>query len=73
MKTPVDPDPAADRQNLEESYANRELLEDLKLFPGTSLEFQKPNAADVIGFVTCFAVCFAIIGLAWFAGNYVPD
>jgi SSS family solute:Na+ symporter len=65
MKTPVDPDPKTDRQNLEEALKNPDALEEKKLFPGSSLEMQKPTRADVIGFVVCFAVCFAVIGLAW--------
>lgn len=65
MKTPVDPNPKTDQQNLEEAYANVEALEQKKMFPGTSLEMQKPTRADVIGFIVCFLVCFAIIGLAW--------
>ena len=73
MKTPVDPDPQADRQNLEEAYANRDALEAKKLLPGSSLEFQKPTIVDAVGFVVCFGVCFAIIGLAAFVASYVPQ
>jgi len=65
MKTPVVPDPETDRQNLEAALNNFEVLEQKKLFPGTSLEMQRPTRADVIGFIACFLVCFAIIGLAW--------
>ena len=69
MKTPVDPDPEADRRKLEEAYANVEALEEKKLFPGSSLEFQKPTLTDILGFVICFAICFGIIYLAaWVAG-----
>ena len=69
MKTPVDPDHEADLQNLEEAYKNVEGLEKTKLFPGSSLEMQKPTRADWVGFVVCFAVCFGIIGLAVWAAN----
>ncbi len=69
MKTPVDPDPAIDRQNLEEAFQNIEGLEQMKLFPGTSLEMQRPTRADWLGFVICFVVCFAIIGLAVLVAN----
>lgn len=69
MKTPVDPDPDADRRKLEAAYANVEELEQKKLFPGTDFEFQKPSVVDALGFVLCFGVCFAVIGLAyWVAG-----
>lgn len=64
MKTPVDPDPAADQQQLEAAYQNPQLLEHKKLWPGSSLEFQRPTTSDWVGFLVCFGVCFAIIALA---------
>ena len=68
MKTPVQPDPEADRVNLEEAFANTAQFESRKLFPGSNLEFQKPSSVDVIGFVVCFLACFGIIWLAvWMA------
>lgn len=73
MKTPVDPDPAVDRQKLEQAYEDRAKLETRKLIPGSQLEFQKPTVSDAIGFVVCFGVCFAIIGLASFVASYVPQ
>ncbi len=69
MKTPVDPDHQADLLALKEAYANREQLEEQKLFPGSSFEFKKPKRADWVGFLVCVAVCFAIIGLAWLVAN----
>ena len=69
MKTPVVPDRDQDSRNLEAAYANVEELEEKKLFPGTDFEFQKPTVVDVIGFILCFAICFGVIGLAyWVAG-----
>lgn len=68
MKTPVDPDPEVDQKNLEEAYQNREQLEEKKMFPGSSLEFLKPSMTATLGFIICFLICFAIIGLAiWVA------
>ena len=64
MKTPVDPDPEADRRKMEESYADPGRFDHRKLFPGTGLEFQRPTAVDAIGFVSCFVICFLIIWLA---------
>jgi SSS family solute:Na+ symporter len=64
MNTPVDPDPEKDRENLAESYAQPDKFESGKVFPGSSLEFQKPSAVDVIGVVVCFAICFLVIALA---------
>ena len=64
MKTPVVPDPKTDDANLEEAFKNIEELESKKLFPGSSLEFQKPSKTDIIGFIACVLACFGIIGLA---------
>ena len=64
MKTPVVPDPELDRQSLEAAYAHPEQFEEKKLFPGTDLEFQKPNRLDVVGFLLSVLACFGIIGLA---------
>lgn len=69
MKTPVDPDPLIDRENLDKAYANPEMLEQKKLWPGSNLEFQKPNRTDILGFIVCFVLCFAIIGLAVWVAN----
>ncbi|MEO8497414.1 MAG: hypothetical protein ABI614_20275, partial [Planctomycetota bacterium] len=66
MKTPVVPDHEQDRKNLEAALANVDALEARKIFPGSSLEFQRPTKADVIGVIVCFVVCFGIIGLAVF-------
>ncbi|MFP6767067.1 MAG: hypothetical protein VB859_02780, partial [Planctomycetaceae bacterium] len=69
MKTPVDPDPEQDRLKLESAYADPSTCERVKLFPNSSLEFQKPTGEDIIGFVVSVLVCFAIIGVAvWAAG-----
>jgi len=69
MKTPVEPDPELDRQELEKSYADLHRFDHRKLFPRSNLEIQKPTAADAIGFITCVAICFLIIWLAvWVAG-----
>ena len=68
MKTPVDPDPERDEAEIDVSYAKPDRFDDRKLFPGTQLEFQRPTKMDFWGFVGCFAICFAIIGLVlWVA------
>ena len=64
MKTPVDSDPANDKVQMERSYAQPDRFDDRKLFPKTNLEFQRPSAWDFFGFIGCFVICFAIIGLA---------
>ncbi len=61
---PVDPDPAGDRAEMEKSYAQPDRFDERKLFPGSSLEFQRPTPQDFWGFVICFAICFGVIGLA---------
>lgn len=63
LKTPVDPVPEKDEAEIEKSYANPDRFDKNKLFPNSNLEFQRPTKYDVIGFLTCFALCFAIIGL----------
>ncbi|MCP4193911.1 MAG: sodium:solute symporter family protein [Planctomycetaceae bacterium] len=69
MKTPVDPDPNADQRALETALASPEVNEAKKLFPGSSLEFQRPSAFDLLGFLACFGVCFGVIGLAVWLAN----
>jgi len=68
MKTPVDPDPERDEAEMDVSYARPNRFDDRKLFPGSQLEFQRPTKMDIWGFIGCFAICFAIIGLVlWVA------
>jgi len=68
MKTPVDPDPERDRENLAASYAQPDRYESEKLFPGTDLEMLRPTALDIGGFLLTFAACFGIVGLViWVA------
>lgn len=68
MKTPVRPNPEADQQALASAMRHPEKLESQKLFPGSNLEFSRPKAGDIIGFLTTFAFCFLIIAFAlWIA------
>lgn len=69
MRTPVDPHPDIDRKNLEAAYANAAAMEHLKLFPGTQIEIQKPNLNDILGFIICWIVCIAVIGIAVLVAN----
>jgi len=64
MKTPVDPNPANDKAQMERSYAQPDRFDDRKLFPNSNLEFQRPTPVDFWGFIGCFVICFLIIGLA---------
>lgn len=63
MKTEVKPDPEDDRREMEASYADPHRFDDRRMFPNTQLEFVRPRPRDIIGFVVCVVICFAIIGL----------
>jgi Na+/proline symporter len=68
MKTVVNSDPELDARELQESYDNPTRFDDRRLCPHFDLEIQKPKKLDVIGFIVCFLVCFALIGLTvWIA------
>ena len=68
MKTPVDPDPKGDAREIDVSYARPDRFNDRKLFPGSNSEFERPTKMDFRGFVGCFVICFAIIGMVlWVA------
>ena len=70
MKTPVDPDPEADKREIELSYADPARFDDKRLFKCCDLEFQRPKPVDIIGFIVCFMVCFALIGLTVWLANF---
>jgi solute:Na+ symporter, SSS family len=73
MKTPVNPDPEKDREELRLSYKHPGRFDHRKLFPNSNIEVLKPGWIDIGGFVVTFAICFMIIGLAvWLAriGGY---
>jgi SSS family solute:Na+ symporter len=61
MKTPVDPNPDADRQAIEASNADPARFDDKRLVKAFGLEFQKFSVGDIVGFVVCFLICFALI------------
>ena len=68
MKTPVDPDPEGDAREIDVSYARPDRFNDRKLFPSSNWEFERPTKMDFWGFVGCFVICFAIIGVVlWVA------
>lgn len=69
MKTPVDADNEKDEAKLKHAYTHLDEVEAKKLFPGSSLEFQRPNKVDIVGLIVCFLVCFSVIGLAALAAN----
>jgi SSS family solute:Na+ symporter len=61
MKTPVDPDPKADQQAIEASYADPARFDEKRLVKAFGLEFQRFSVEDIVGFVVCFLICFALI------------
>jgi len=69
MKTPVNPDPAADEAEMEASYRDPSRFDDRRLFPFLGLEFQKPRLIDLAGFLISFLICFAIIGFTIWLAN----
>lgn len=69
MKTPVVPDHEQDLKNLDAAFKDPEAMEKKKLFPGTSLEMQRPNMTDILGFVISLLVCFGIIAVAVWVAN----
>ena len=69
MKTPVDPDPEADKQAIEASYADPARFDDKRLVKAFGLEFQKFSVEDLVGFVICFLICFALIWLTIVLAN----
>ena len=69
MKTPTEIDPEKDREELELSYAEPDRYDHKKLFPGTTLEFQRPGRADIAGFaLSCLGVVGVILLALWVAG-----
>jgi len=69
MKTPVNPDPATDRAELEKSYSRPDRFDHTKLFPGTNLEFTHWTREDTAGFAFGLLAAGVVIGLTlWVAG-----
>lgn len=69
MKTPVVPDPEADRWEMEKSYGEPSRFDGRRLIPFLGLEIQRPNLVDMAGFVVNFLICFAIIRLTIWLAN----
>ena len=68
MKTPTEPDPDKDKRELELSYASPNRFDHKKLFPGSSLEIQRPGSMDILGFMlSCLGVVAVILLALWVA------
>lgn len=72
MKTPVDPDPEKDAEEMRLSYENPSRFDDKRLFKFGGLEFNRPNFVDVAGFVVSFALCVGVVALLVWIANYRP-
>lgn len=72
MKTPVDPDPQKDAQEMRLSYDDPHRFDDKRLFKFGGLEFNRPNFVDVAGFVVSFLLCIGIVWLTVAVANYQP-
>jgi SSS family solute:Na+ symporter len=68
MKTPTEPDPEKDKRELELSYASPDRFDHKKLFQGSSIEIQRPDSMDVVGFIlSCLGVVAVILLALWVA------
>ena len=63
INTPSVADPEEDARRVQKKIDNPELVEQNKMFPGTSIEFWKPTKFDMLGFAACVAFVLLIIGL----------
>ena len=72
MKTPVDPDPEKDAEEMRLSYENPRRFDDKRLIKRWGLEFNKPTAVDVVGFVASFVICIGVVWLIVAVANYQP-
>ena len=72
MKTPVDPDPEKDAEEMRLSYENPHRFDDKRLFKFGGLEFNRPTTTDVVGFVASFAICVGVVWLIVAVANYQP-
>jgi len=65
IHTPVQKDRAADKREVELSYANPGRFCSSLLFPGTNWEIMKPDLTDILGFLLAVVVALAIVGLVF--------
>jgi SSS family solute:Na+ symporter len=63
VHTPAVADIEEDTRRVRAAIENPEIVERNKLFPGTNWEFWKPTKQDIWGFVICWLLVGAIIGL----------
>lgn len=61
--TPTVADQQEDRKNIEQALANPELIRERQHFPDSSWVIPKLTKEDKIGFLVCWLLVFAVIGL----------
>lgn len=72
MKTPVDPVPEKDAEEMRLSYENPHRFDNKRLIKRWGLEINKPNAVDVLGFIVSFVICVGVVWLIVVVANYQP-
>lgn len=65
MKTPVDPDPQKDAEQVQQSFADPTRFDHTKLFARSDWEFCKWTRTDVVGFLISVGVTLGMIVLFW--------
>ncbi len=65
MKTPVDPDPKKDAEELAKSYADPSRFDHTKLLPCSNWEFCKWTRTDMLGFLVSVGITLGILFLFW--------
>ncbi|MFC1564340.1 sodium:solute symporter [candidate division KSB1 bacterium] len=69
VHTPVQPTPEEEESALEAAYADPEMYDKDRLFPGKHWEILKPDKMDYIGFFGSWALVGLIIFLLWLMVN----
>lgn len=70
MKTPVDPDPLKDAEEMALSYANPHRFDHKRLIKRWGLEINKPTKLDIFGFTLCLLVCISLVWLIVAIANF---
>ena len=63
--TPVQPTPETDRAAVERAAATPEVLEGLKVWPGSNWELRRPSRLDVLGFGGSWLLVGIVLALLW--------
>jgi hypothetical protein len=69
MKTEVQRTPELDEEELVKSYAQPNRFDHRKMFRKSKWEFIRWNKVDTVGFLLCWVVVAAILGVFWLVLN----